>query len=176
LTTQRLVMRPWKDEDLSAFAAMNDDADVMAFMPKRLSREESDALALRIREQIDTAGWGLWALEVTGIARFAGFVGLSVPRFEAHFTPCVEIGWRLPKAHWGKGYATEAGRAAVAYGFETLRLAEIVSFTTEGNWRSRAVMDRLGMRHDSRDDFNHPNLDAGHPLRRHVLYRLARPF
>jgi len=174
LATQRLLLRPWKDEDLPLFAVMNDDPDVMAFMPNRLSREESDAIAGRIRNHIDGVGWGLWALEVTGIAPFAGFAGLSVPRFEAHFTPCVEVGWRLAKTYWGKGYATEAGRAAIDYGFDTLGLSQIVSFTAQGNWRSRAVMERLGMRHDPRDDFDHPNLDAGHPLRRHVLYRLAR--
>jgi RimJ/RimL family protein N-acetyltransferase len=174
LTTERLLLRPWKDEDLPAFAAMNKDPDVMAFMPKRLTREESDATAERICHQIETAGWGLWALEVTGIAPFAGFVGLSVPRFEAHFTPCVEVGWRLAKAYWGKGYATEAGRAAIAYGFDTLGLSQIVSFTTPGNWRSRAVMQRLGMRHDPHDDFDHPVLETGHPLRRHVLFRLTK--
>jgi RimJ/RimL family protein N-acetyltransferase len=176
LTTQRLLLRPWKDEDLPAFAAMNDDPDVMAFMPKRLTREESDATAGRIRNQLDTAGWGLWALEVTGIAPFAGFVGLSEPRFEAHFTPCVEVGWRLAKTYWGKGYATEAGRAAIAYGFDTLGLPQIVSFTSQGNWRSRAVMERLGMRHDPRDDFDHPAFKTGHPLQKHVLYRLAKSF
>ena len=174
LTTRRLLLRPWKDEDLPAFAAMNDDPDVMAFLPNRLSREESDALAERIRSQIDTQGWGLWALEVTGIAPFTGFVGLSAPRFEAHFTPCVEVGWRLARTYWGKGYATEAGRAAITYGFETLGLSQIVSFTTQGNWRSRAVMERLGMRHDTRDDFDHPAFETGHPLQRHVLYRLAK--
>jgi len=174
LATERLLLRPWKDEDLPAFAAMNNDPDVMAFMPKRLSREESDATAERIRNQIETAGWGLWALEVTGFAPFAGFVGLSAPRFKAHFTPCVEVGWRLAKTYWGKGYATEAGRAVIAYGFDTLGLSQIVSFTTPGNWRSRAVMERLGMRHDPRDDFDHPALETGHPLRQHVLYRLTK--
>jgi RimJ/RimL family protein N-acetyltransferase len=173
LTTKRLLLRPWKDEDLPAFAAINDDPDVMAFMPKRLSREESEALAGCIRNHIDSAGWGLWALEVPGVASFAGFVGLAVPRFEAHFTPCVEVGWRLAKTHWGKGYATEAGRAAIAYGFDKLGLTQIVSFTTEGNWRSRAVMERLGMRHDPGDDFDHPALKS-HSLQRHVLYRLAK--
>jgi len=176
LTTQRLFLRPWKDEDLPAFAAMNNDPDVMAFMPKRLSREESDASAGRIRNLIDTVGWGLWALEAPGIAPFAGFAGLSVPRFEAHFTPCVEVGWRLAKAYWGKGYATEAGRAAIAYGFDALGLSQIVSFTAQENWRSRAVMERLGMQHDPRDDFDHPALAEGDPLQRHVLYRLAKSF
>lgn len=174
LRTERLLLRPWKDEDLPAFAAMNDDPDVMAFMPKRLSREESDASAGRIRNQIDTVGWGLWALEAPGIAPFAGFAGLSVPRFEAHFTPCVEVGWRLAKAYWGKGYATEAGRAAIAYGFDTLGLSQIVSFTAVGNWRSRAVMERLGMQHDACDDFDHPAPAEGDPLQRHVLYRLTK--
>jgi RimJ/RimL family protein N-acetyltransferase len=174
LTTKRLLLRPWKHEDLPGFAALNNDPDVMAFFPKRLTREESDAGAERLRTRIDREGWGFWALEVPGIAPFTGFVGLSVPQFEAHFTPCVEVGWRLAKAYWGKGYATEAARVAIAYGFDTLGLPEIVSFTSEGNWRSRAVMERLGMLHDARDDFDHPAIEKGHPLQRHVLYRLAK--
>jgi RimJ/RimL family protein N-acetyltransferase len=173
LQTDRLLLRPWRDEDLPAFAALNGDAEVMAFMPKRLSRGESDAFADRIRRRIDTEGWGLWALEVPGVAPFAGYVGLSVPSFVAPFTPCVEIGWRLSRACWGRGYATEAARLVVDHGFRALGLAEIVSFTYQGNARSRAVMQRLGMRRDTADDFDHPAL-PGHWLQRHVLYRVSR--
>jgi RimJ/RimL family protein N-acetyltransferase len=174
LTTDRLLLRQWQDDDLPKFAALNDDAHVMEFMPKRLSREESDQNAERIRDHLGREGWGLWALEVSGVASFVGFVGLAVPRFEAHFTPCVEVLWRLAHAHWGKGYATEAARAAVAYGFNTLGLSEVVSFTSERNQRSRAVMERLGMRRYAREDFDHPRLPDGYPLQRHVLYRLAK--
>jgi RimJ/RimL family protein N-acetyltransferase len=114
-------------------------------------------------------------VEVRGGAAFAGFVGLSVPRFEAHFAPCVEIGWRLAAQHWGHGYATEGARAALAFGFGTLGLEEIVAFTAPRNVRSRRVMEKIGMTYDPADDFDHPLLPEGHPLRRHVLYRIAPP-
>ncbi len=117
-------------------------------------------------------GFGLWAVELPGVAPFIGFVGLAAPRFDAHFTPCIEIGWRLAFAHWRQGYASEAARLALDHGFAALRLKEIVSFTAAGNARSRAVMQRLGMRHDPADDFDHPGLPQNHALRRHVLYRL----
>lgn len=169
----RVVLRPWRDQDRAAFAAMNADERVMEFFPRRLSRAESDALADSIQAHFATHGFGLWAVEVPGIAPFIGFAGLAVPRFTAAFTPCVEIGWRLAVDHWGKGYATEAARLALAYGFETAGLDEIVSFTTAANARSRAVMERLGMHRDPADDFDHPSLPDGHPLRRHVLYRIG---
>jgi RimJ/RimL family protein N-acetyltransferase len=153
---------------------LNADPRVMEHFPAPLSSEESDALVARIEAHFDQRGFGLWAVEVPDVAPFVGFVGLSVPRFEAHFTPCVEIGWRLAAEHWGKGYATEGARAVLAFGFETLALAEIVSFTTTGNVPSRRVMEKIGMTHDPADDFDHPALPAGHPLRRHVLYRIAR--
>ena len=174
ITTPRLLLRRWRDGDLDAFAALNADPEVMAFFPALLGRAESDALAARIREHFARHGFGLWAVEVPGVAEFVGFVGLSVPRFEAPFTPCVEIGWRLVRAHWGRGYATEAARAALDFGFRRLALDEVVSFTVPANRRSRAVMERLGMAHDPAEDFDHPTLPEGHPLRRHVLYRLAR--
>jgi RimJ/RimL family protein N-acetyltransferase len=175
LTTKRLRLRLWRDEDLPAFAALNSDPRVMRFMPKLLDRAESDAMAKHIKENFGRRGFGLWAVEVIGISDFIGFTGLSVPRFEAHFTPCVEIGWRLAYDHWGHGYATEAACAARDYGFSQLRLTEIVSFTVPNNRRSRKVMERIGMTHSSEDDFQHPLLPQGHPLRHHVLYRLFRP-
>jgi ribosomal-protein-alanine N-acetyltransferase len=146
----------------------------MAHFPAPLTAAESDALADAIEARMAALGFGLWALELPGIAPFAGFVGLSVPTFTAPFTPCVEIGWRLAAAQWGCGYATEAAGAVLAHAWDTLALSDVVSFTTVGNARSRAVMARLGMRHDPADDFEHPGLPAGHPLRPHVLYRLAR--
>jgi RimJ/RimL family protein N-acetyltransferase len=174
LTTKRLRLRLWRDDDLPAFAALNSDSRVMQYLPQLLDRTESDALATRIRENFDRNGFGLWAVEVIGLADFIGFTGLSIPRFEAHFTPCVEIGWRLAHEFWGHGYATEAASAACNYGFSQLELKEIVSFTVPANWRSRKVMERLGMTHSPSDNFQHPLLPEGHPFRHHVLYRLAR--
>ena len=145
----------------------------MAHFPEPLSRERSDRLIDAIEAGFDRRGFGLWALEIRSSGELAGFAGLSVPSFEAHFTPAVEVGWRLKRAAWGSGYATEAARAALAFGFEQAGLDEIVSFTTAGNLRSRAVMERLGMTHDPADDFDHPDLDPGDPLARHVLYRIA---
>jgi RimJ/RimL family protein N-acetyltransferase len=172
LSGGRVCLRRWRDEDREAFAAMNSDPRVMEFFPSRLSRVESDALADRIQEHFRAQGFGLWAIEIPDVAPFIGFAGLAVPRFSARFTPCVEVGWRLAFEHWGRGYATEAARLALAYGFGSLALSEVVSFTSTGNHRSRAVMERLGMRRDPADDFDHPALPESHPLRRHVLYRI----
>ena len=175
LRTERLILRRWISADRRVFAEMNADPEVMEHFPGVLSRAESDRLADRIEEHFVAHGFGLWALEVPGVASFAGFVGLSVPSFEAPFTPCVEIGWRLARACWGNGYVTEAATAVLAFGFDELHLDEVVSFTVPANTRSRRVMERLGMTHDPRDDFEHPSIPEGHPLRRHVLYRkLAR--
>lgn len=175
LRTERLLLRGWRDADLEPFAALNGDPETMRYFPAPLRREESDALAARAREQIETEGWGLWAVEVPGVADFAGFVGLAVPSFEASFTPAVEVGWRLAREHWGKGYATEAAHAAVAHGFGELGLAEIVSFTSRLNEPSIRVMERIGMTRDPAEDFDHPRVPSGHPLRPHVLYRLRAP-
>jgi len=174
LTTERLRLRQWRETDVPAFAALNADPRVMQFMPNVLTRQESDAMAERSARAIEHVGFGLWAVEVPGVAEFIGFVGLNRAKFEAHFTPCVEIGWRLAHQFWGRGYATEAGHAALQFGFDQLQPDEIVSFTTVANERSRRVMERLGMTHSTADDFNHPNLPEGHALRRHVLYRLRR--
>ncbi len=146
----------------------------MRYFPAPLTRHESDAFAQRQHALVAERGWGLWAVEVVGKAPFVGFVGLAEPPFEAHFTPAVEIGWRLARNHWGKGYATEAARAAGAFAFDELRLEELVSFTSPLNKPSWRVMERLGMTHDPADDFEHPSVRAG-PLRLHVLYRLRRP-
>jgi RimJ/RimL family protein N-acetyltransferase len=177
--TERLILRPWRDSDLSAFARLNDDPAVMEFLPQRLSRDESDAMAARISQDMERRGWGLWAVEVREAADragapFIGYVGLSVPSFDAHFTPCVEIGWRLAKPHWGLGYASEAAAAALRFGFDTLDLKQIVSFTVPSNKRSMRVMERIGMTRDLAGDFEHPRLSPGHPLRSHVLYRISQ--
>lgn len=174
LSTERLLLRQWREEDLAPFAALNADPRVMAFFPKPLGRAESDALAARLSSFIRERGFGFWAAERKADGAFLGFVGLGAPSWAAPFTPCVEIGWRLAHAHWGHGYATEAARASLAFGFATLGLGEIVAFTVPGNRRSRAVMERLGMRRDPGADFDHPAVPEGNALRRHVLYRLAR--
>jgi RimJ/RimL family protein N-acetyltransferase len=175
LHTARLRLRSWRPEDLDLFAALNSDPGVMEYFPQLLSRQQSDLLAEHIVNDLRSQGWGLWAVEVAATRSFAGFVGLSRPRFRAHFTPAVEVGWRLARQHWGYGYATEAAWAALEFGFESLALGEIVSFTSVDNLRSRRVMERLGMRRDRQDDFDHPSLPEGHRLRRHVLYRLTSP-
>jgi RimJ/RimL family protein N-acetyltransferase len=173
LSSGRVCLRQWRDADREAFAAMNSDPRVMQFFRGRLSRAESDAMVDHVQKHFGEHGFGLWAVEVPNVAPFIGFAGLDVPQFSAHFTPCVEIGWRLAFAYWGHGYATEAARLALGYGFDTIALAEIVSYTSATNHRSRAVMERLGMRRDPADDFDYPRLPEGHPLRKHVLYRIG---
>ncbi len=147
----------------------------MEFFPKALSREESDAVANRIEAHFQQHGYGLWAVEIPGVTHFAGFIGLAIPRFEAHFTPCIEIGWRLAAETWNRGYATEGARAVLDFAFLHLGADEIVSFTVPANVRSRRVMEKIGMTHNPADDFDHPALPEGHSLRRHVLYRLKKP-
>jgi RimJ/RimL family protein N-acetyltransferase len=172
LRSARLILRQWKPLDLAAFAELNGDPTVMEFFPKRLTREESDDLANRLAARIEERGWGLWATELIATGEFIGFVGLSVPRLESFFTPCVEIGWRLAHRFWGKGYAPEAARAALEFGFGTLDLPEVVSFTAKQNRNSIRVMQKLGMQ--SAGEFDHPELPDGHALQRHVLYRVRR--
>jgi RimJ/RimL family protein N-acetyltransferase len=172
LSTARLLMRQWRDSDLEPFAELNGDPEVMRHFPAPMTREESDAFARMVRDTIERQGWGLWAVGVAGGPDYIGFVGLNTARFEAPFTPAVEVGWRLGREHWGHGYATEAARAATEFGFGELHLDEIVSFTAPANERSRRVMERLGMTHDPRDDFDHPRVPDR--LNPHVLYRLTR--
>ena len=174
LVTERLRLRRWLPSDAQPFAELNADPRVMEYLSGPLSRADSDAMIERIEARFRENGFGFWALEIPGVAPLAGFVGLSVPRFEAHFTPCVEVGWRLAAAQWGQGYATEAARAALRFGFESLGLGAIVALTCTENLRSRRVMAKLGMRRDPRDDFEHPALPDGDPLRSHVLYRVSK--
>ena len=174
LRTERLVLRPWRDADRAPFAALNADPEVMRYFPAPLTRGESDAMVDAITENFSTRGWGLWAVEVVDGPAFVGFIGLNVPGFEAVFTPCVEVGWRLAKEHWNQGYASEGARAALRYGFEVVGLDQILSWTATTNAPSQAVMQRIGMTHDPGDDFDHPRMPEGHPLRRHVLYRMPR--
>jgi len=173
LSTPRLVLRRWRDADREPFAAMNADPEVMEHFPAPLSRAESDELVDSIEAGFEHHGFGLWAVEVRESGEFVGFTGLAVPSFEAHFTPAVEVGWRLARPAWGRGYATEAGAAALEFAIAELDLGEVVSFTSVANRRSRAVMERLGMTRDPADDFDHPLIAPGDPLRRHVLYRIG---
>jgi ribosomal-protein-alanine N-acetyltransferase len=175
LSTSRLRLRRWRAADREPFAAMNADPVVMEYFPDRLTREQSDDLIEKIEAGFDANGFGLWALQVKSTGEFVGFTGLAKPSFKAHFTPAVEVGWRLTRSAWGKGYATEAAQGALAFGFEDVGLDEIVSFTTATNKRSRAVMERIGMTHNPDDDFDHPDLQNGDPLIRHVLYRVTAP-
>jgi RimJ/RimL family protein N-acetyltransferase len=176
IETERLMLRGWRPADREPFAEINADPRVMEFFPSPLSPAESDDLIATIEAGFERHGFGLWALETREAHELIGFAGLAVPAFDAHFTPTVEVGWRLARSAWGQGYATEAGSAALAFGFGQAGLTEIVSFTSAGNARSRAVMERLGMSHDPADDFDHPGLPETDPLRRHVLYRRsARP-
>jgi len=170
---ERVILRQWGEQDLGPFAEMNADPQVMRFFPKALSTAESAELMGRLRAMIDAKGWGMWAVEVDGA--LAGSTGLWEPAFKAHFTPCVEIGWRLRREYWGRGIAYRAALQAEAYAFGTLGLGELVSMTAEVNARSRRLMERLGFGRNPADDFLHPRIEAGHPLQRHVLYRKARP-
>jgi RimJ/RimL family protein N-acetyltransferase len=171
--TPRLRLRQWRAADRAPFAALNADPAVMEFFLSPLSRESSDASIDAWQSQLDSRGWSNWALELKASGELLGFTGLSVPRRVLPLSPGVEVGWRLARKHRGQGYATEAACAALEVGFVRLDLPEIVSFTTAGNVRSRAVMERIGMR-DARQDFEYPGFPEGHPLRRHCLYRIAR--
>ena len=176
IETERLILRSWRDADYPAFAALNADAEVMEFFPATLSRQESDALALRIRERIEAEGLGFFAVEEKATGRFIGMVGPSVPPYGAELPcgPCTEVGWRLSRAVWGKGYASEAAAASLDFAFDVLGRDEVVAFTAAQNERSQAVMRRIGMTRDESCDFDHPLLPADHRLSRHVLYRIPR--
>lgn len=172
LRTARTLLRDWRDSDLPAWVAMNADPAVRRFFPSVQAEDEALSEATSIRANIALRGWGVWALQIPGAIEFAGFVGLNVPNFEAPFMPAVEMGWRLSRDAWGRGWASEAAAAAAAFAFDNLELDELVAYTTPDNEPSRRVMQRIGMRHDASGDFDRPGLDSSHPVRRHVLYRL----
>jgi len=174
IETERLILRRWRAADLEPFAAINADPAAMRFMPTTMTAEESCTMIERIEAHFETHGFGIWAVEAPGVTPFVGFVGLQRVPFEAHFTPAIEIGWRLSPAHWGRGYASEAAKAALRFGFENLNLDQIVSFTVPANKPSWSVMERIGMTRDPGEDFDHPRLPEGDPLQRHVLYRIGR--
>lgn len=166
---EQVTLRQWRDSDLTPYTAMNRDPEVMRYFPSLGSHEESRESMERQRSLIAQRGWGLWAVDVNG--EFAGFTGLAVPGFDAPFMPCVEIDWRLQRQYWGRGIGYRAAREAIACGFDTLHLPELVSFTAVINDRSRRLMERLRFVHRPSEDFDHPSLPAGHELRRHVFYR-----
>jgi ribosomal-protein-alanine N-acetyltransferase len=174
IVTERLFLREWRDTDVNPFAAMNSDPRVMQYFPETYSEERTRRFVARIEACWAENGYGLWAVERQDTGRFIGYVGLWPATFPAPFTPAVEVGWRLAADQWGNGYATEAARASLGYGFDTVGLDEIVSFTSGLNVRSWRVMERLGMRRDASGDFEHPNVPEGHPVRPHVLYRIRR--
>ena len=171
IETARLRLRRWKESDREPFSRINSDPRVMEFFPACLTRDESDALIGLAETHFERYGFGPFAAELRPGGELAGFIGLMVPPFDAHFTPCVEIGWRLGADYWNQGLATEGAEAAARFAFGELGLREIVSFTVPGNVRSRRVMEKLGMLYDG--EFDHPRLPQGHHLRRHVLYRKA---
>jgi RimJ/RimL family protein N-acetyltransferase len=165
LYTTRLHLRPWRASDRIPFAALNADAEVMEHFPSTLTTQESNAMIDRLEAHIELHGFGPWAVEIPNVTEFAGFIGLAVPSFEAPFAPAIEVAWRLARANWGKGYATEGAKAAVEFAFTQLNLSEVVAFTVPENLRSIAVMKRLGMKYAG--EFLHP-----HVATTHLLYRL----
>jgi ribosomal-protein-alanine N-acetyltransferase len=173
LTTARLLLRRWREDDRAAFAELNADPDVMRLFPSPLTARESDALIAHIEAHFERHGFGLWALEHKGPGELLGLTGLCFVSFDAPFTPAVEIGWRLRRSAWGHGFASEAASASLAFGFDELGVDEIVSFTSTRNAPSRAVMERIGMTRDPAGDFAHPLIAPDSPLAAHVLYRMT---
>ena len=172
ITTPRLLLRPWRDQDLEAFAELNADPEVMRYFPSTYTFEETRSHMEKIRQRVEDQGFCWMAVERPGVAPFIGFIGLNIPTIETHFTPCVEIGWRLARAHWGQGLAPEGARAVLDHAFDVMGLQEVVAFTAQGNHPSRRVMEKLGMTRDPRDDFSHPMVPVDHPLGPCVLYRI----
>ena len=173
LRTERLILRPWTNDDLAPFAEISGDSEVMAFYPQPLTKEESHSMGARIQSLIAKRGWGFWAVELPKQKKFIGFVGLHIPKENLPFSPCVEIGWRLAKEYWGQGYATEAANESLRYAFTELTLTEVVSFTTLANLPSQAVMRKIGM-FNTGNNFMHPDIAAMHPQCEHVLYKISR--
>jgi RimJ/RimL family protein N-acetyltransferase len=175
IETERLILRTWKDDDADEYYRINQDQQVIEFLLGPLSMEEVKKFIFSMNQQFNELGFTLWAAEEKESGKLIGFIGLNPPKWESHFTPCVEIGWRLGSEYWGKGYATEGAKAVLRYGFETMGLKEIVSFTVPANLRSIRVMEKIGMKRDLSDDFAHPKLPLEHQLSKHVLYKIQRP-
>ncbi|WP_419419211.1 GNAT family N-acetyltransferase [Legionella sp. D16C41] len=174
LETQRLLLRTWKDTDLAPLTCINQDPKVCRYLPSLGNCHSTKQLIKRCIEHFNTYGFSLYAVELKETTDMIGFIGLLTPSFVAHFTPAIEIGWRLASTQWHKGYATEGAKAVLQYAFTQLNLKELVSFTAADNWPSRRVMERIGLHHNANDDFEHPNISLASPLRHHVLYRLSK--
>lgn len=175
IETQRLILRQWREEDKTPNYAMNSDPEVMKFFPTVLTKKESDHFVEKMTQNINDSGWGYWAVEEKKSAQFVGALGLWQPQFSTHFTPCTEIGWRIHRTFWKLGYATEGATAVLNFAFKKLELSEVVSFTSQQNLASIAVMKRIGMTRVPGSDFEHPNLEKDHPLSWHVLYHSKNP-
>lgn len=173
LESERLTLRQWKESDIPVFVELNSDSEVMRYFPETRSEQQSREMVSIVSAGIDSVGWGFWAAELKESHEFIGFVGLNSVPATLPFSPCIEVGWRLHKQYWGRGYATEGGNISLAYAFEQLELEEVVSFTTESNYQSRRVMERLAME-NSGQNFKYPHLPAEHPLSEHVLYRISK--
>ncbi len=173
LQTDRLILRPWKEEDFIPFAQLCADTDVMEYFPHLLTFAESKSMGVRINSLIQERGWGFWAVEIPEQSTFIGFVGLHIPKDNLPFSPCVEIGWRLAKEYWGQGYATEAAKESLKYAFTKLNINEVVSFTSLVNRRSQAVMEKIGM-FNTGNNFMHPDIELGHKLCEHVLFKITK--
>ena len=176
IETERLILRSWIDADLEPYRKINNDEKVIEFLRGPMSLEECKNFIVMVNNNIEKLGFGLWAATLKDSEELIGFIGLHPPDFTAHFTPCVEIGWRLGSQHWGKGLATEGSRAVLKFAFEKTDLKEIISFTVPQNSRSISVMKKIGMHHDINGDFNHPKLPTGHRLERHLLYRIKNSY
>lgn len=174
IETPRLILRTWKDSDLEPMAAIDQDPKVCEFLPGQGSLEGTRGGIAYIKQHFETHGFSVYAVELKSTGEMIGFVGLSVPSFEAHFTPCVEIAWRLASHHWNQGYATEAAKAVLQYAFTKLNLNEVVSFTVANNYASRRIMEKIGMHREAAGDFDHPRIEKESPLCRHVLYRISK--
>ena len=174
LQTERLLLRRWKESDLVPFSVMNADPEVMRHFPKLLTTDETKALIEKIESRFEQDSLGLWAVELLSSHEFIGFIGLWKPTFDAHFTPCVEIGWRIAREHWGHGYAPEGAQVVLKDAFERIGLDEIVSMTSMPNKNSMRVMEKIGMTYDPLDNFQHPLVEEGHRLKEHVLYRIKK--
>lgn len=173
LSTERLILREWRDSDLPSLYQMVSDPDVMKFFPSVLSETEAQNFLRIIQDKMNQYGWGLWACELKSTQEVIGFVGLNIPQDDFDFNPCVEIGWRLRQEFWHQGLAQEAAKEALKFGFTELNLDKIVAFTTVTNLPSQTLMQRLNMVKNEKH-FNHPRLAKDHPLAEHVLYELTK--
>lgn len=173
IETERLILRTWKDEDALAYFHINQDPKVIEYLLGPLTMQEVHDFMAAANRQSEERGHTLWAAELKSTAELIGFVGLQYTSWPAHFTPAVEVGWRLGSQHWGRGYATEAANASLAYAFNECALSQIVSFTVPANVRSIRCMERIGLTRESQGDFAHPKLPTSHPLSQHVLYKIS---